>query len=310
MEIPEINMISDFEAGMKCLQNPTLISRFFPFPVNFWKWGALIFAIFATFSSIIKRIKLIFIRFHTVKPSSHLNDEIFEFSEDDDISLASSDDEREEGESSPTTSSRCQNRVDEDFCVKGSRLSFKNQWQNGHLRQRRRRSGGAWSEFTTGKNVVKLWDSLGLSLDFDEDLFNYDPRSVVSTWDSDQDWKTSEFSAGVWDIPAAPMTSSTVILTAESNGKGDGVILGGYDTRMPTRVPAIYAEWSSSAEKVACVATAGVGKVYVRDDVSGVITVGDVRNVRRPLESVRESDGDTWWDADAVIVEEEFEESR
>ncbi|KAI3467079.1 hypothetical protein Pfo_023742 [Paulownia fortunei] len=322
MEIPEINMISNFEAGMKCLQNPSLISRFFSFPgiekvpqvYSFWKWGALIFAIFATFSSIIRRIKLFFIRFRTVKPSSHQNEEIIEFSEDDDISLASSDDEQEEGENRPTTSFIGQHRVDEDFCVRGSSFCFKNQWQNGHLRQRRRRnSGGAWSEFafSSGKNVVKLWDSLGLSLDFDEDLFNYDSKSVVSTWDCDQDQKTSQFSGGVWNIPAAgPMASATVVLAAEGNGKGEGVILGGYDTRMRRGVPAFYAEWSSPAEKLRGVSTAGgVGKVYVRDDVSGLLTVGDVRNVRRPLESVRESDGDTWWDADAVIVEDEFEES-
>ncbi|KAK6157677.1 hypothetical protein DH2020_011925 [Rehmannia glutinosa] len=320
MEIPEINMISDFEAGMKCLQNPSLISRFFPFPgvekvpqvYRFWKWGALIFAFFATFSSIIRRIKLIFFRFHTVKPSSHQNQEIIEFSEDDDISLASSDDEQDERENRPTTSFRGQHRVDEDFCVKGSRLCFRNQWSNGNLRQRRRRSsGGAWSEFASGKNVVKLWDSLGLSLDFDEDFFSYDSQSVVSTWDCDRDWKTGEFSGGVWNISAAaPMSSAPVVLTAEANGKGDGVVLGGYDARMRRRVPAFYAEWNSPAEKVAGVAGGGVGKVFVRDDVSGVVTVGDVRNVRMPLERVRESDGDTWWDADAVIVESEFEESR
>lgn len=314
-------MLSDFEAGMKCLQNPSFISRFFSFPgiekvpqvYSFWKWGALIFAIFATFSSIIKRIKLIFIHFHTVEPSSHQSEEVFEFSDDDDISLASSDDEQEVVENRPTTSYRDQRWVDEDFSVRGSCLSFKNQWQNGHLRQRRRRNaGGAWSEFACGKNVVKLWDSLGLSLDFDEDLFNYDSKSVVSTWDCHQDQKSGAFSGGVWNIPAAAppmMTSATVVLTAEGNGKGDGVILGGYDTRMRRNVPALYAEWSSPAEKVAGVSTGGIGKVYVRDDVSGVLTVGDVRNVWKALESVRESDGDTWWDADAVIVEDEFEES-
>lgn len=309
MEIPEINMLSDFEAGMKCLQNPSFISRFSSFP-SFWKWGALIFAIFATFSSVIKRIKLIFIHFHTVIPSSNQTADVFEFSDDDDVSLASSDDEQEgeEEEDHPTTSFGGQHRVDEDFCVRGSILSFKSQWQNGQLRQRRRRSsGGAWSEFASGKNVVKLWDSLGFSLDIDEDLFNYDPKGVVSTWDLHQEEKPGVFSGGVWGVPAAV---PTVLLTAEGNRKGDGVILGGYDTRMRSSVPALYAEWRSPAEKVAGVSTAGVGKVYVRDDVSGVVTVGDVRNVRRPLESVRESDGDTWWDADAVILENEFESSK
>ncbi|XP_057765733.1 uncharacterized protein LOC130986358 [Salvia miltiorrhiza] len=305
MEIPEINMLCDFEAGIKCLQNPSVNSRIFSFP-TFWKWGALIFAIFATFSSIIKRIKLIFIRFHTVKPCFNQTEDVFEFSDDDDVSLASSDDEQEGEEDHPTATNRGQHRVDEDFCVRGSILSYKSQSQSGQLRQRRRRStsGGVWSEFACGKNVVKLWDSLGFSLDIDEDLFNYDTNSVVSTWDCHQGEKTSEFS---WGIPVA---APTVLLTAESNEKGDGVILGGYDTRMRSSVPALFAEWKSPAENVGGVSTAGVSKVYVRDDVSGVVTVGDVRNVRRPLECVRESDGDTWWDADAVIVENEFESSK
>lgn len=301
-----MNMLSDFEVGMKFEKIPQVYS--------FWKWGAVIFAIFATFSSIIRRIKLIFIHFHTVKPSLHQIEEIFEYSDDDDISLASSDDEQDERENVQTTSFGGQHRVDEDFCVKGSCLSFKSQLQNGLKQRRRRSSGGAWSEFSYGKNVVKLWDSLGLSLDFDEDLFNYESKSVVSTWESREDKKSSDFFGDVWNVSAAapPMTSSTMVLTAEGNGKGDRVILSGYDTRMRRRVPALYAEWSLPAEKVAVTgaSSGGVGKVYVRDDVSGVLTVGDVRNVRRPLESGRESDGETWWDADAVIVEDEFNEFR
>ncbi|EYU40763.1 hypothetical protein ABFS82_12G076900 [Erythranthe guttata] len=325
MEIAEINMIGDFEAGMKCLQNPSFISRFVPLSgvekvpraYSFWKWGALIFAIFAAFNSIIRRIKLVFIHFHAVKSSSsnQLYDEVFEFSEDDDFSLAASsddddddggddDDERvdRDGENNPaTTSFRGQRRVgDEDFGVRGSGFCL-----------RQRNGGGAWSEFACGKNVVKLWDSLGLSLDFDEDLFNYDSESVVSTWGfDDHDETPSRFSGGGWNIPARGEASASMVLTAEGNGKGDGVIFGGYDTRMRRSFPALFAEWSSAAAKVAAVATGGVGKVYVRDNASGTLTVGDVRNVRKPLESVRETDGDTWWDADAVIVENESDESR
>ncbi|KAL3631336.1 hypothetical protein CASFOL_024320 [Castilleja foliolosa] len=300
MEITEINMISDFQAGMKCLQSPSLISRFFSFQVySFWKWGALILAIFATFSSIIRRVKLVLIRFHTVKPSSIKKDEIFEYSDDDDddVSLASSDDEdeQEERKNRSTTSFRGQHRVGQDFRVKG--------WSTGHLRQRGRRiCGGALSDFAPGKSVVKLWDSLGLSLDFDDDLFNFGSQSVVSTWDYGRDLKKNEFFGGDWDIPAA---SATVVMTAEGNRKGDGVVLGGYDTRMRCRVPALYADWRAT-EAVEKVSAGGVGKVYVRDGVSGMLTVGDLRNVRRPLESVRESDGETWLDADAVIVADEI----
>ncbi|GER43859.1 hypothetical protein STAS_20725 [Striga asiatica] len=281
MEITEINMISDFEAGMKCLQNPSLISGLNKIPqiYSFWKWGALFFAIYATFSSIIRRIKLILIRIHTVKTSSHRPEDIVEYTDNDEIS--SDDEDEEEHEKAEDrrlmTSFGGQRRsVDEDFCVKGV---FGGQWCDGNLRKRRG-GGGAWSEFAPGKSVVRLWDSLGLNLDFDEDLFGYGAQSVVSTWDA----------------PARP-----VVLTAESNRKADGVILGGYDARMPRRVPALYAEWGSPAKKVAGVSAGGVGKVYVRDDVGGVLVVGDVRNVRRPLES----DVETWWDADAVIADDD-----
>ncbi|XP_047967202.1 uncharacterized protein LOC125211447 [Salvia hispanica] len=291
MEIPEINMLCDFEAGIKCLQNPSTISRFFSFP-GFWKYGALIFAIFATFSSLIRRIKLIFIRFHTVKPCFIQTEDEFDFSDDEDdaVSVASSDDEQEAEED------RDRRRDGEDFCVRGSILSFR----SGQLRQRNRRSscgGGAWSEIASGKNVVKLWDSLGFNLDLDEDLFNYDSSSVVSTWNRDREERSGDFSGEIWPAPA-------VVLTAEGNAKGDGVILGGYDRRMRSGVPALVAEWKLSGGG-GLASGGGVSKVYVRDDVSGVVTVGDVRNVRRPLECVRESDGETWWDADAVIVENE-----
>ncbi|XP_047942505.1 uncharacterized protein LOC125189255 [Salvia hispanica] len=265
MVIPEINMCN-FEAGMKCLQNPSTISRLFSIP-TLWKYGALILAIFATFNSIIKRIKLNFIRFHTVKPCSSQTEDVFEFSdEDDDVSLASSDDEQEEEE----VKSRDQHRVDGDFGVRGSILSFKSQ---------RRSSGGVWPEFACGKNVVKLWDSLGFSLEIDDYLFNFDPNSIVSTWNRHQEEKSSEIRGDIWPVPA-------LLLMAESNGKGDGVILGGYDWRMRSRVAALVAEW----------------KLPVENDVSGVVTVGDVRNVRRPLGSAGKSKGDTWWEADAVIA--------
>ncbi|KAL2546437.1 hypothetical protein Fot_15670 [Forsythia ovata] len=82
-----------------------------------------------------------------------------------------------------------------------------------------------------------------------------------------------------------------MVFTVEGNDKGDGVVFGGYDTRMPRRVPAISAEWRSPDESVTAVvslATSSVEKVYLRDNVTGVLTVGDVRNVTVPLENVVE----------------------
>ncbi|KZV40285.1 hypothetical protein F511_25061 [Dorcoceras hygrometricum] len=307
MEIPEINMISNFEAGVNCLQNPSLISRFLALPgiedgfgvYSFWKWGALIFAILATFSGIMRRVKLIFIRLHTIIPSSNQIKHIV-IREDDDISLASSSDDEEgeeEEERRPTTSFASQHRGDEYFFVKDSR----------RLRNRRRRIGGDdgfdWSGFTSGKNVVKLWDSLSSSFNIGLDFDDFDSDEIVSRWDSDHRRDSDGFSGRVSNIPA-------VVFSSEGNGKGDGVVLRGYDTRVRSRVPDLYAEWRSSpAAQGASLATSTTvigGKIYVRDGVNGFFTVGDVRNVRMPLENSGDSGGETWWDADAVIMEDEY----
>lgn len=53
------------------------------------------------------------------------------------------------------------------------------------------------------------------------------------------------------------------------------------------------------------VESGGVQKVYVRDDGRYSVTVGDMRKVSTPLGNVTESDADTWWDADAIVVSDE-----
>ncbi|KAL2558998.1 hypothetical protein Fot_03737 [Forsythia ovata] len=281
MEIPEMKMISDFEARITCLQNPTLLSRFFSISgienvtrvCSFWKWGAVILLLFATLRSLIKRIKLVFIHFYSlIKPSPHpfIGTDDFEFSEDDDCSSISSE---EEEENIQTISFLDQQQIDRDFSVLGR--------QNGNLRCRRRRSCGgerfAWSEFTSGKNVVKLWDSLGLGLNFVDDNDKINSKSVVSIWDFDNEEKNSNSFGWSWNIPALAMESPAVVLTAERNGKRDGVVLGAYDTRMPRRIPAIYAEWGPTTAAAAtapavAVSAGGVEKVYVRNGVSGALT--------------------------------------
>ncbi|XWS34978.1 hypothetical protein CRYUN_Cryun21dG0084200 [Craigia yunnanensis] len=64
-------------------------------------------------------------------------------------------------------------------------------------------------------------------------------------------------------------------------------------------------ESQKSEEKIAAVNADGVEKVYIKDDVTGKLTVGDMRKMSSPLRSLTESDVDTWWDADAVFVLEE-----
>ncbi|KAL3510771.1 hypothetical protein ACH5RR_030172 [Cinchona calisaya] len=340
MEIPEISMITDFEAaGMKCLQNPSLISRVFSLSSNviatqvYWKWGAIILAIFATFSSILKRIKIIHIR--RIKSSSdsllqHLDIDLDLTDDDDDDDTNDSspetsdnDDDDDYDDEEPTSTTSFRHRIlggDRDFRVKGS-----SRGPNVHFRLRRRRQndscgrggdGFEWPDFTAGRrnniNVVTLWDSLGLSLGFDSfDDFS-DSESVVSLWDFDKEKKIADVFGGLRHSSAVSVASRPVVLSAKVNDKTNGVVLGAYDTRMGgSQKPALYAEWgrSTSPAKVVGVKSGGVEKVYVRDDVNGVLTVGDVRKVNTPLETVMETDGDMWWDADAVILENEFSDS-
>ncbi|KHN33971.1 hypothetical protein glysoja_050274 [Glycine soja] len=65
------------------------------------------------------------------------------------------------------------------------------------------------------------------------------------------------------------------------------------------------AAWGPTVGKTLHVESGGVQKVYVRDDGRYSVTVGDMRKVSTPLESVTESDADTWWDADAIVVSDE-----
>lgn len=297
MEIPDLNMISDFEAGVNCLQNPSLISRSLAVSGignSFWKWGALILAVVATFGGIIRRIKLLFIYIRTVKPSAepllqYLNDD-FDFSDDDDDELSSASSEDEDVRRHPRSPT---DRVDKDFGVAGSSFScFREQGQNGNLRNRRRRSSCErfqWSDFAGGKSVVKLWDNLSLGYDFDEE---------VRVWDLNKDLKFANIFGGSSVVPA-------VVLSSEVRENSNDVVLSAYDTRMKGQAPAICAEWHAPAAKIVGVNAGGVEKVYVRDNAAGVVTVGDMRNIKTPLGSLTETDGDTWWDADAVITEEE-----
>lgn len=315
MEFPEINMISNFEAGVKCLQNPSLVSRFFalspiekvPQVYSFWKWGALILAILATFSSLVRKIKLLFIYIRRIKPSAepllqYLGED-FDFSDDDEdvdddkcSSTASSDDE-----------DLLDQQIDVDFTVAGSSFYFREKGQNGNLRFRRRRNSlerFPWTEFSAGKNVVKLWDSLALGLDYEyEDL----SKSVVSLWDLNQEEKLGYLFSGSSEVPSVTMASPSVVLSSEVKNNQNGVVLAAYDTRIKSKSPAICADWGAGSGKVVGVNGSGVGKVYVRNEAAGMLTVGDMRNVKTPLEKI---DGDTWWDADAVIVEEKFDGSK
>ncbi|XP_047306416.1 uncharacterized protein LOC124909826 [Impatiens glandulifera] len=299
MEIPEFNLISNFEAGVNCLQNPSLFSRVFDiygggFPIvySFWKWGALFIALLASFKCIVSKVKILIIAisnrvkaFAASQPPIQLFGDDFDSDDDSDdaCSSASSDDDI-----------GCFT-VEENFSVAGSRS------YDGDSNLRRRRNCWEWDRFAlsdlaAGKGVVKIWDCLGLGLDFEDESND----NVVSLWDLNKNKKISSFNGVTGgdgeQIPAVSMASPSVILSALSSKDGN-VKFGAYDRRIGLHNPSILAEWTPTPSSPRRSKVVGIDKkVYVIDDDVSSLTVGDMRNVKSPLRNVTESDGDKWWD--------------
>ncbi|KAM6589112.1 hypothetical protein CsatA_011717 [Cannabis sativa] len=282
MEVPVINRFSNFDgAGVTCLQNPSFLSQIVSITArekafqahNIWKWGALFLAVIASFGTIISRIKILVIRLqcHFCNKSNSQQQQqslLPNFDEDDDdydFTSDTEDDENDEDDNEDDDVS-CSS-YDSDEAVQG---------QNSNFGLRRRRSfvdQFSWSDFSSGKSVVKLWDSLGLGLGLDE---SPNPK-VVSLYSS-----------------------------AEENESGGRACMGVWDARVGGRIPAILAEWSPQLGKIVGVATNGAEKVYVRDDVSGGLTIGDLRKVSSPLKKFSKADVDEiWWDALSGLVSDE-----
>ncbi|GAA0166804.1 hypothetical protein LIER_21876 [Lithospermum erythrorhizon] len=253
MEIPDVSMISDFQAGVNCLQNPSIISRLFTLlGMELWKWSAIILAVFAAF----KRLKVLFIRFRgTVAPSlekivEHLVED-FELTDDDD------EDDEDECSSVSTLedfSEEEEEEIQEDY--------IKEKGKNGNqLRLLRKLS---WIDFSNDSSVVKLWDG------FEESY-----RNIVSMWDSSTIFDLgNQYQVDTTFVVAQP---PTVTLTAEVNRKRNGVVLNAYDRRMRGEKSVVIADWPQY----------GVEKVNVRNGINGVLTVGDLRNTKTPLKTVR-----------------------
>lgn len=326
MEIPVINRIGNFGSGITSLQNPSFLSQILSLShiekvsqaYSFWKWGALIIAMVASFGTIVSRIKILVIRLQRRYYTSVASDPLFRNLEDDEYSDSDDDAEDDddvvswsssssisgfEDDEAPSTSDvdSVWRPVDEQFCVKGSSHYGDDQWHNRNLRLRRPRSlvenRFSWSDFASGKSVVKLWDSLGLGLDLDDTS-----GKVVSMYDMDKEQKISN---AIFGIPATATSFPASILSAGKNASGN-VSFGVWDTREGCRIQAIFAEWGPHLGKIVGIASDGAEKVYVRDDVTGGLTVGDLRNVNSPLKKLTASEvEDTWWDTDAVIVSDD-----
>ncbi|XP_040999198.1 uncharacterized protein LOC121245000 [Juglans microcarpa x Juglans regia] len=308
MEIPVINRLSS-------MQNPSLLSRVLSVSgfeaSSFWKLGALILAIVASFGTLVNGIKVFIVKIKRV--NSIASEPLLKFvvddytdSEDETCSLSSSylDDEEEDSDDDDDEPKLHRYQpMDDDFRVAGGSGRYVE--SHGENPKPKLRRGFSWADLTGGRSVVKLWDKLGSGLDFDDDGTAGDESysSVFSVYQTNRDQRIVSLWGGT---PAAASKSAPVIVAARrTSGSGD-VSLGVWDSRLRRRIPAIFAEWRPQLGKIVGIGCGGVEKVYVRDDASADLTVGDMRNVSSPLTNVTASDMDSWWDADdAVFVEDE-----
>lgn len=322
MEIPVINRFSGLDSGMGSLPNPSLIPQILSSSsglqtlsqsLDLWKWSAVIIAVVATFSGVINRIKLLFVIFRRQK---RIIQEIVDdydsdgdFSVDDSSSSVSSwsefeeDDAVSDADEPEASSSRSWDLGNRDFRVRGSDYYSNDFGTKRTLRHRRCRNFNgedgdgdqfSWADFSGGKSVVKLWDNL--RFEFDQCHSN---ANEISLYDLIKEQKIGSILAGKSQL--APSLTSNVLLSAAADVFGKTSV-NLWDTRVGSQIPALIAEWKPMAGKILGVKFAGDQKVYIRDENAGKLTVGDLRNVKSPLENITAADVETWFDADAVMV--------
>ncbi|CAH8358873.1 unnamed protein product [Eruca vesicaria subsp. sativa] len=293
MEVPMINRIRDFEVGINSINDPSFLSRSVAVSgigklhqaYGFWKWGALIIAFLAYFTNFITRLKSLVVRLRKIDVSISPPTLFDDYDTDSDVSCSSSpssDDDEEDAEDKDeedVDSIYDQGWVNGSFRARGSE-----QGQNGNFTCFNGSFGDLFSWPDLGgigsSGVVKLWDHL--DIDGDEDG---DGENVVASF--------------LRNCGGAASPSS-IFLTAEKRGS-DGVKVEARDPRVGFRMPALLAEWRQPGRflgNIIGVDVGGVEKIYVRDDVSGKVAVGDLRRFNGAL---TENDGETWWDTDVVI---------
>lgn len=278
-----INRISNFKAAISSLQNPSFLFQLLslsgideiPRFCSFWKWGALIVAILATFSAIINKIKILVIRFQAAPASNHtflrplLDDSDF----DDSCSSSDSDDDDYDFDDEDEKPTR-EIHEDEVFHVKG----FENQWQRSRSSnlQTRRSIGERLSEFAFSKSVVNLWENIGLGLGLE---LEGDSASGEFIQETNEDKRVNLSSSFSSISPPAVIFSSAIPAAS----------LRLWDTRASSKKPAIIAEWQPQVGDVGSVSCGGVAKLYLRDG-GKLAAVVDLRKVSTPLDNVAESD--------------------
>ncbi|XXG73652.1 hypothetical protein AAC387_Pa07g2534 [Persea americana] len=301
MEIQLMNTITGFEAGLTHLQDPSFFSRLlrpsqsFKF-YSFWTCVALLLATIATFSSILHRsmIALLF-RFKSVESSISEPLTLFDTDSDDESSSFSSDSENEE---TPLIFETDRFFGEEDFRVSGLNKLESYSGKDRKLKQLQGFCGVVEEEeeeddwFSGG--VVKLWNDWG---------FGFDKSSgLVSMLDLNRGEILTSLLGTKGQIPAITMPSPAVVVSAGVENMRSAAMRI-WDARSGGRAAAAIAEWQPRRRRVVGVDSGGVEKLYVREH-GGSVVVRDLRNVGSPLEleEATESDGQMWFDADAVLM--------
>lgn len=297
-----MNTITGFEAGITRLQNPSFLTRLlgelseFSRLNSFWTWGALILAAVATFSSILHQAKTHLLRFRT--RSSTISDPLIRFDNDPDDETSSIS----SGSDSDDSVSAFESELflgDRDFSISGRRKSDTIRWRNRKLKQSEEEEEDEQGLDECGGfsgSVVKLWNEIGFGFGSDN------PTGLISMWDLNKGQILRSFLAGKGQIPALLMASPAVVVSAGVENMRHAAMKI-WDARVGSEIPSAVVEWQPRRRGVVDIDSGGVGpQVYLREDKGSSVVVRDMRNVGSPLAELADSDGQTWFDADAVMV--------
>ncbi|XP_022139617.1 uncharacterized protein LOC111010475 [Momordica charantia] len=302
MEVPVLNRITELGADLSSLPNANFLSRIltsFSPSQHFWKWGAVVIALLATFSGLINRVKILIIvirRRRTTPIYEPLSRSLHGGENGGFVSenlgsppFFSSESEDENELSSPEDGS--------DFGVKGSGRSS-DDYSCGRRCSglRRRHYGGdslSWSCFGSERSVVRQWGEVQLKCKFDELS-----GSVISLYDENEEKEICSIFSGGAPVRAAAMSPAGMVVSAGQSVFGN-VSVKLWDTRSRSQTPIVAAEWNSPAAKIVDVYYEESEKVYLRNDSDAKLTVADVRKVCSALENSNLGGVDRWWHAKA-----------
>uniref|UniRef100_A0A7N1A252 Uncharacterized protein n=1 Tax=Kalanchoe fedtschenkoi TaxID=63787 RepID=A0A7N1A252_KALFE len=291
-----VNSIDQRQAALA--SNKKLLIEQVPEIFSFWKWGAVILAVYAIVNSLLVRFRIELVRFGKRQSAvtkallSYSSDEDCGCSSDDDASVDDEDDDKVDGEDEVKTSTSYTAPFGScfDFRVAGSSI-FENDelasQPNDNIQRR-----FSWSNFANGKSVVKLWDGLGCSFS----------SSLLSLHDLSRDEAiTSFFPTEICQAPAVTTPSPSLVLSAGKD-RANNLVLSLADTRLGRR-QALFAKWKASelvsSPAVGAIDSGRLQNVYIRDDAGRKLSGLDLRKATVQLDDEKELDDVvTWWDAD------------